>query len=114
MYKKKKEPIPANTEHVKFKNVEKQSLQIKKEIYYCEPQPASMYEYNYVEYIENDEDTDNETSSVISSTSSVENFKENNSEEHNTNYSFICKLNQTQKKNTKVQQLTFEEYEEEV
>ena len=25
MYKKKKEPIPANTEHVKFKNVEKNS-----------------------------------------------------------------------------------------
>ena len=111
--KKKKTPCAANTKHSNFQVIEIQPLlKVKEYTHHEEPQPASFYKDNYVEYIDNDYNTDTDTCS-ISSTSSIGNSKEKDFEDHNPNYSFICKLNQSQKKNGKVHQLPFEEYEEE-
>ena len=114
--KKKKTPCPANTEHSNFEKIEEQPmLKVKEYVVHDVPQPATYYEDNYVEYVDTEYNTDNDNETCsISSTSSVGNYKEKDFEEHNPSYSFICKLNQIQKKNGKVQQLTFEEYEEEV
>lgn len=116
--KKKETPCAANTEHSTFEKLKEQPiLKIKEFIEHEEPQPATYYEDNYVEYIDNEynteNDNDNETCS-ISSTSSLGNSKEKEFEEHNVNYSFICKLNQSKKKTGKLDQLTFEEYEDEL
>lgn len=106
---KKTQPLPSNSLNI-YEKLENIYLKEKQDFQYKEPQPASLYEDNYVEY----QDTDNDTESIKSSTSSTTKEKEIyiEDEEYKNSYSFIYKLNQNSLKKKKPNiQLKLDEYD---
>ena len=105
---------PKNTNGVKtnYKKIIEKKLEEKEDIIYNEPQPATNYIDNYVEYHSENDNTDN--NSEISCNSSTKEECGDSDEEYNGKYSFIYKLNQNSIEKIKVNQiLTLDEYEDE-
>lgn len=95
----------------KYEKINEKKLEEKEDIIYDEPQPATNYIDNYVEYQSENDTIDN--NSEISYSSTKEEYGDSD-EEYNGKYSFIYKLNQNSIEKIKPNQtLTLDEYEDE-
>lgn len=106
--KKKTDPVASNSVTQIFSKVEEEEA----------PEPACLYEDDYCEIKDEEIETDNDTESIISLDSNIENKEDIRcleDEEYNNSYSFISKVNQNIKipKDPPINQLTFDEYDDE-